>query len=411
MKIFNIFVASAISMQLCCGCVNLEPPEEAGDIENSGGILSEKELIEGARRNLTSQVKRFAEAPDQLKWAEAPDQLKWIETPDNKPFFEQQSGRKRSFSVMLSFHITGASHSAVKKVSNIAEKFSGYVAQSDMSSATIKIPVKNADVFITQIEKIGEITHREFKCNDVTEEYSDLEIKCKNLLALRDRYTELLKKTSTVTDVLEIEKELGRVCTEYEQIKGKLNLLKNQVEMAEVFVTFASVSKPEIENKKHIPVAWIRSLGRSIYNQKNFDFNQQSAADEFPVKCVLPAGFVKVCSEKRKYMAINSDNCKLLIRNYDCIYGTTAEFYRKLILNHLKQTGFVDVVCKKVSCGINHGFSISARNGKYTYQTAVVFYKSGCIFKQDKVLSVELSGETADMKTVDIAEVLEKLTF
>src|SRR5690606_14967650 len=52
------------------------------------------------------------------------------------------------------------------------------------------------------------------------------------------RYLELLKKGNTVTEVLEIERELGNVRAEIESIEGRLRYLRDQTDYSTLAITY-----------------------------------------------------------------------------------------------------------------------------------------------------------------------------
>ena len=115
-----------------------------------------------------------------------------------------QADRKQQFIAELQLQSTDKSEVVVKKITDLAEKFSGYAVYSNMVSIRVKIPVQNSKIFLAEVEHLGEVLFREITSLDVTQEYRDLELKCKNLRALRDLLAELLKKAVRVEDILKI---------------------------------------------------------------------------------------------------------------------------------------------------------------------------------------------------------------
>ena len=67
---------------------------------------------------------------------------------------------------------------------------------------------------------------------DVTEQYTDLETRLRNNLALRDRLQQLLQRAKDVEDVLAIEKELNRIQSEIETMQAQFDRLKSEVELS-----------------------------------------------------------------------------------------------------------------------------------------------------------------------------------
>ena len=79
---------------------------------------------------------------------------------------------------------------------------------------------------------------------DVTDQATDLEIRLANARALRARLEALLADATTVTEVLEVERELSRVTTEVEQLDGQLRALADRVALSTVRVTVADGVRP-----------------------------------------------------------------------------------------------------------------------------------------------------------------------
>ena len=64
---------------------------------------------------------------------------------------------------------------------------------------------------------------------DVTEEYVDISARLRTKTDLKERYTQLLSRANTVTEMLEIEKQIGELQAEIESIEGRMKYLSQQV--------------------------------------------------------------------------------------------------------------------------------------------------------------------------------------
>lgn len=72
---------------------------------------------------------------------------------------------------------------------------------------------------------------------DYDTSYSPEELSClDNLKKQENRLSEILKMATTVKDVLEVEKELGRVRGEIERLTGRMNYLEQSIEMSTISV-------------------------------------------------------------------------------------------------------------------------------------------------------------------------------
>ena len=313
-----------------------------------------------------------------------------------------QADRKQQLTAELQLQSTDKSEVVVKKITDLAEKFSGYAVYSNMVSIKVKVPVKNSKNFLAEVEHLGEVLFREITSQDVTQEYRDLELKCKNLRALRDRFAELLKKAVRVEDILKIESELARITTELEQATGLFKALKNSVDMVVVDIKFTTVK--QIDPLLN-PVAWVPRLGNIIYGS--------AIKDEFAVKSTLPAGFVTCYRDKDVIKAIDGNMSVLQVKSHDDLPGATPEFYQKLITRHFKENNYKDVAAKKLDLPDNRrSCLVSFNHNGYTSYAAVVFYrKAGWLGKQNKVLVIELYGKTANVEKVNMNEIIKGFQF
>jgi len=84
----------------------------------------------------------------------------------------------------------------------------------------VRVPADRFDEAITRLEALGDVLHRNIQVQDVSEEFNDLNIRLETLNAMRTRLEELLARTATVTEALQIERELQRITLEIETVEA-----------------------------------------------------------------------------------------------------------------------------------------------------------------------------------------------
>lgn len=99
---------------------------------------------------------------------------------------------------------------------------------------TVRIPAENYTAFVRDVEKLGEVNSKSITGTDVTEEYIDMEARLNNLLKQEKRLTEILNISTTVEEVLSVEKELERVRGEIDSLTGRLQYLNNRIDFATI---------------------------------------------------------------------------------------------------------------------------------------------------------------------------------
>ena len=131
-----------------------------------------------------------------------------------------------------------------KEVIAKAKSQGGYMVSSDINRVTIRIPSEKLNSFMDEIATMGEVESRNVYSQDVTEAYADMEIRLENAEKARKRYLELLDKAEKVSDILEIEKELERLNTDIERLKGQINSYDTQIKYSSVSISFFTKAKP-----------------------------------------------------------------------------------------------------------------------------------------------------------------------
>lgn len=145
-------------------------------------------------------------------------------------------------------------------IEKIARDNGGYLASKADKQIVIRIPRGRFDPVLAQIDKIGDVLHRDVQAEDVTDEYVDAEIRIKNARAMQARLKVLLEKAS-VKEALEIEKEMRRVTEELELLEGKLKLLKDKIAYSTITVSFEPRGSTIQTTKIKLPFPWLQQLG------------------------------------------------------------------------------------------------------------------------------------------------------
>jgi len=134
-----------------------------------------------------------------------------------------------------------------QKVLKAVETYDGYIALDEMnkwkdrknSTLVIRVPAKHFDLLINEVTKgVEQFKNKQIEVKDVTEEFVDVEVRLKTKKELETRYLELLQKAKTVTEMLEIEKQIGKLRSEIESVEGRLQYLQSQIDYATLNLTF-----------------------------------------------------------------------------------------------------------------------------------------------------------------------------
>jgi hypothetical protein len=149
---------------------------------------------------------------------------------------------------------------AVQKITGFAAEEKGYVSTSSSEKqengklsgqVVVKVLPDNLDKFLLKLRGLGELKNQALTTEDVTKAYFDTESRLKNARLMEQRLIEILKtKSKDVADLLEVEKELGRVREEIETMQGELKFMDSQV-------SFATVTIQLSEKNMNVPAAFL----------------------------------------------------------------------------------------------------------------------------------------------------------
>jgi hypothetical protein len=144
---------------------------------------------------------------------------------------------------------------AVQKITAFAKEEHGYVATTNSDKqangklrgqVTVKILPENLDRFLQKIRGLGELKNQTLGTEDVTKAYFDTDARLKNAHVMEQRLIDMLKtKTGKVSDLLQVEKELGRVREDIEKMQGELKYWDSQVQFATVTISLAEKDMEE----------------------------------------------------------------------------------------------------------------------------------------------------------------------
>jgi len=144
---------------------------------------------------------------------------------------------------------------AVQKITAFANEERGYVATTNSQKQAngklrgeviVKVLPENLDRFLQKIRGLGELKNQTLGTEDVTKAYFDTDARLENARVMEQRLIDMLKtKTGKVSDLLQVEKELGRVREDIEKMQGELKYWDSQVQFATVTISLAEKDMEE----------------------------------------------------------------------------------------------------------------------------------------------------------------------
>ncbi len=138
---------------------------------------------------------------------------------------------------------------AVQQIAGFANEAKGYIATSNSDKqengklrgeVVVKVLPENLDDFLEKLRGVGDLKNQAIGTDDVTKQYFDTDARLKNAQAMEQRLIDVLKrKSDDINDLLAVEKELGRVREQIEQMQGELKFMDTQAQFATVTIAMA----------------------------------------------------------------------------------------------------------------------------------------------------------------------------
>ncbi len=195
-----------------------------------------------------------AEEMDSVAPAEAPaemmDEERGVEAPQEVEEREEaadlQEGRRYViYNAHLELEVEDIEE-ATEEIGGRVEELGGYVSslavyqlREDRKAGqmTLRVPENQFSNAISFLKESSRVKNERLDTDDVTRRYIDLEARIANLQAQEERIRELLERTETIEEVLEVEKELGRLRGDLEAMEADFKHLSERVSYATIDLT------------------------------------------------------------------------------------------------------------------------------------------------------------------------------
>ena len=136
--------------------------------------------------------------------------------------------------------------------------------QPGRGSATIRVPAEQFNHTIDRIEAFGEVLGQSLGQTDVTGDAIDLAAQLRSERSAEASLLKLLDRAVSVSDVLTVERELGRVRANVERLQGQLDFIERSVALATITVTFALPPDPTASAPSASLRIEVRDVERSV---------------------------------------------------------------------------------------------------------------------------------------------------
>ncbi|MEK7108091.1 MAG: DUF4349 domain-containing protein [Patescibacteria group bacterium] len=159
-------------------------------------------------------------------------------------------------------------------ISSVAAKHQGFVQNSNAGEngdgsrygyVTIRVPVEVYNEALIDVRALGvRVTSESTNAEDITEQFTDLEARLKVAREEEQAYLALLGRSGSVSDLLQVQRELSQVRTRIEQLEGQMQYLENRSELSTITVTLEETASVRVPTKPFQPGEAIKDALQSV---------------------------------------------------------------------------------------------------------------------------------------------------
>jgi hypothetical protein len=282
----------------------------------------------------------------------------------------------------------------LSSLKRLASSLGGYMQAMSDNSITLRIPAKQLNETLQRVEDMGEVTSRDIRATDVTEEMLDLDIRLRNAEEARNRLIKLLDKAEKVEDMLKIEKELQRVTEDIERMKGRIKYLSQAVAFSTITVNLNAIA-PAAEMREVIPFHWVRQLGDDVTLDEGMEFAPSKRFRPW-IRMTLPPSYVRVLDEDGCTRALSGRGVAVLVQRERNFQGGTLEFWTPIVRRWLAQ-GRAMSVGESVDVALDGGAKGIAMSATVTAGRKTCTYLLSMAVNKDHVYIFECWGPQEDV--------------
>ncbi|MDL2295644.1 DUF4349 domain-containing protein [Lachnospiraceae bacterium OttesenSCG-928-E19] len=155
-----------------------------------------------------------------------------------KSTYDVNAAKKLKFAYTTSVDLQSNDFNDAKnKIEDRIKLINGYISEETDSRMIVRIPSPELDNFLTFLEdKVGNIKNKKTIANVINELDNEIDEKLKNLRETRDRYMVMLDKTTKLSDVISLEKQLEKINSQIMDLELQLKRADQNVQYAEITI-------------------------------------------------------------------------------------------------------------------------------------------------------------------------------
>lgn len=175
---------------------------------------------------------------------------------------------------------------SLDRIGGLVRTLEGFVESVNTSDSyggarvVLRVPVKNFEKALPEIEKLGSVLDRSVTASDVTMEFNDITLRIDTAKRVRERMYELLKRVTKVEDRVKILREIERLTEQIDVMTTRMNYLAGRARFSTITLSLKAKMRDSVHSFIPSPFQWIAELSP---DRKSIFDDGKKAAFEAPV--------------------------------------------------------------------------------------------------------------------------------
>jgi hypothetical protein len=198
---------------------------------------------------------KIAKAPLEMNSTDMPKTVKMSENTNT--FQTNPINRKVTKHAELKIE-TKNFQKTIKELEQSISDYKGYIESNHISGVsieksnikqegksaiyTIRIPSNQLNNYLENVNQYGNIISKSIFTEDLSNQYIDTEMRVKSLKIQEERFLTLLKKSGSLKEIIELEKELSRVRFEIESLTSTIKNYDSMINYSTINLSVIEVS-------------------------------------------------------------------------------------------------------------------------------------------------------------------------
>ncbi len=266
-----------------------------------------------------------------------------------------------------------------------ARSLGGWFSERSETSVVLRVPSAAIDSLVAHAVTLGVVADRSWSRTDHGAELSELRARLGAREVMLGRYQALLGQADAQA-VLTVEREVLRLVTTIEELRGRIRFLENQVAFARLDVSFQFQDRTAPITDGSSSFAWINTVNLTdLLNDLRWGVRRGAGPSG-----VLPAGFAPYRS-KHAWRAASPDGVVYRERSERHKPKADLTFWREALKNRMLSAGYQLVDEGELTRGATPGawIELTAPVGPVDYRYIVAIFPEG-----RRLRIIEAAGDT-----------------